>query len=118
MNRNDIILIGVVLVAATILGGVLFLNRQDGKVADVFYEDKLVLSVNLMIDREYTVDGELGEVILEVKDGKIRVKSENSPRHICSKEGYTSSQSKPIICLPNKIIIKVRDDDDIDGVVY
>ena len=45
------------------------------------------------------------QVIIEVKDNRIRVKKETSPLHICSKQGY--SKSVPIICLPNKIIIKL-----------
>ena len=52
--------------------------------------------------------------LFEVKDNKIRVKEEVSPRHLCSKEGY----SDVIVCLPNKIIVKVnRKDNQIDGVV-
>ena len=78
----------------------------------------LILSVPLDIDSEYTVEGALGDVVLEVKDGKIRVKSENSPKNICSKEGYIGDSSRTLICLPNKIIIKIVGGAVIDGVVY
>ena len=55
---------------------------------------------------------------IEVKDKKIRVKRENSPRNICSKEGFIGDSSRTLICLPNKIIIKIVGDNEIDGVVY
>ena len=44
----------------------------------------------------------------------IRVKKETSPLHICSKQGY--SKSVPIICLPNKIIIKLVNDNEYDAI--
>ncbi len=55
------------------------------------------------------------------KENKIRVKKENSPNHICSKEGYISDSSRTLVCLPNKIIIKITNDntdDKLDGVIY
>ena len=119
MNKSDIKLVIIVLVI--IFGVFIFINvtKEKGSIAEVYYEDKLVLSIDLILDGEYTVDGELGDVVLEVKDRMIRVKSENSPKNICSKEGYIGDSSRTLICLPNKIIIKiVGDREEIDGVVY
>lgn len=118
MNKSDIKL--VVTLVVIIMGIFIFINvtKEKGSLAEVYYEDKLILSIDLNMDGEYTVDGELGDVILEVKDKKIRVKNENSPRNICSKEGYIGDSSRTLICLPNKIIVKIVGDNEIDGVVY
>lgn len=118
MNKSDIKLIIVLFI---IIGCVfIFINvtKEDGSMAEVYYEDKKILTIDLNIDREYVIDGELGDVVLEVKNRKIRVKEENSPKHICSKEGFIGDSSRTLICLPNKIIIKIVGDNDIDGVVY
>jgi len=118
MNKNDIKLI--VILGIIVLGIFIFVNitKEEGSIAEVYFEDNLVLTIDLNIDSEYTVDGELGDVVLEVKDKKIRVKSENSPRNICSKEGYIGDSSRTLICLPNKIIVKIVGETEIDGVVY
>lgn len=118
MNKSDIKLIIVLFI---IIGCVfIFINvtKEDGSMAEVYYEDEKILTIDLNIDREYVIDGELGDVVLEVKNRKIRVKEENSPKHICSKEGFIGDSSRTLICLPNKIIIKIVGDNDIDGVVY
>lgn len=94
------------------------LDKKDGNLVEVYYEDNLILSANLYMDNIYTVKGLLGDVVIEVKDKKVRVIKENSPKNICSKEGYISDSSKPLICLPNKIVIKIVQDNDVDGVVY
>jgi len=118
MNKNDIKLI--VILGIIVLGIFIFVNitKEEGSIAEVYFEDNLVLTIDLNIDSEYTVDGELGDVVLEVKDKKIRVKSENSPRNICSKEGYIGDSSRTLICLPNKVIVKIIGENKIDGVVY
>lgn len=118
MNKNDlklIIIIGIIILLSFI---VIRVNKKEGNTALVYYEDKVIMTLDLNINKEYTVEGYLGDVIIEVKDKKVRVKEEVSPKHLCSKEEYTSSSLKPIICLPNKIVIKVVDNEEIDGVVY
>lgn len=118
MNRNDIKLISILLIVVFLIFLFISITNDKGNVAEVYYEDDIILSIDLSIDGEYVVDGELGDVVLEVNDNKIRVKSENSPNNICSKIGYINDSSRSLICLPNKIIVKIVGDDVIDGVVY
>lgn len=119
MNKSDIKLVTIILLIIIIIFLIFSFSNKKGSTAKVYFEDKLILTIDLSIDKEYEVDGYLGKVVIEVKDKKIRVKEETSPKHLCSKEGYTDSNLKPIICLPNKIVIKVTNEsDDIDGVVY
>ena len=49
-----------------------------------------------------------------VKNKKIKVLKEDSPLHLCSKQGYISKSYESIICLPNKIVIKLENNSDID----
>ena len=115
MNKNDIKLIIFILVIVGILILIINLNKKEGDTVEVYYKDDLVLSADLSI---YTVEGLLGNVVIEVKDKKVRVVKENSPKNICSKEGYISDSTKPLICLPNKVVIKIVQSSDMDGVVY
>lgn len=118
MNKSDIyLIIFIVLVGLSILLYINF-NKEEADTALVFYEDNLILSIDLNINDTYVVEGLLGEVEIEVKDKKVRVVKENSPRNICSKEGYISDSSRPLICLPNKIVIKIVGNDKVDEVVY
>ena len=116
MNKNDIKLIIVILVIVGILILIINLNKKEGDTVEVYYKDDLVLSADLSINN--TVEGLLGNVVIEVKDKKVRVVKENSPKNICSKEGYISDSTKPLICLPNKVVIKIVQSSDMDGVVY
>ena len=46
-----------------------------------------------------------------------KVVEEKSPLHLCSKQGYISKSYETIVCLPNKIVIKLESNDDLDVIV-
>ena len=118
MNKSDIKLLVILSIVIISIFIIINITKKEGTIAEVYYEDKLVLTIDLNIDKEYMVDGQLGDVLLEVKNKQIRVKEENSPKHICSKEGFIGDSSRTLICLPNKIIVKIVGESSIDGVVY
>lgn len=121
MNKQDFILIGIVL----IFGGLLFvtshlMNNASATKANVYYDNKIVLTLDLSLDetKKYKVKGYNGEVIIETKKNQVRVKKETSPLHLCSKQGWVSSSLESIVCLPNKIIIKIESTEkEVDAVI-
>lgn len=103
MNKQDIRLLIILLVITLLL---FFLFKNDGNYAYVYYENNLIKTIDLGKNDIYTVDGYNDKVVLEVKNNKIRVVEEDSPFHLCSKQGYTNNV--PIVCLPNKIVIDFK----------
>jgi len=64
------------------------------------------------MDALYDVDdfartNDIVGIKLQVKDGKISVVYQESPRDLCQYEPPTDSSLKPIVCLPNKVVIRV-----------
>lgn len=112
MNKSDLKLILLVLVFSIIL--LLFIKIDKNNYAYVYYDNELVLKIDLNIEEDYKVEGYNGEVLIEVRDNKLRVSKENSPLHICSRQGWTTSGS--IVCLPNKIVINF-DSQELDAIV-
>lgn len=118
MNKSDIKLVVILSVIIMLIFIFINISKEEGSVAEVYYEDTLILTIDLNIDKEYVVEGDLGDVVLEVKNKEIRVKEENSPKHICSKEGFIGDSSRTLVCLPNKVIVKIVGETKMDGVVY
>lgn len=121
MNKSDLKLIIIILIIASTFLLVLNLkNSNSSKEAHVYYNNDLILKIDLDIDevREYKVEGLNGDVILEAKKGKIRVKEEISPLNLCSKQGFIESSHEAIVCLPNKVVVKIIEkDNNIDVIV-
>jgi len=115
MNKNDFKLIIILIIFVIIL--IPFFNKENNNKAIVYYKNKEILNIDLNINKIYEVKGRNGIVKIIVKDKKIKVDSENSPKHICSKQGYISKSYESIICLPNEIVIKIEKNDEIDSKV-
>lgn len=115
-------LIGLVLLRFILVSS----NSQDG-IATVFYNNSPVLEILLedgtyvIIDPDYvisidevesiyTVTGTNGDVVIEYDNYRVRVIDEISPKNICQAQGWSSSPLKPITCLPNNVVIIIKDD--------
>lgn len=62
------------------------------------------------LDSETTVHvpGPLGDTVVEIADGAVRVISSPCPEKICIKTGRISKPGQWIACLPNRVFISIR----------
>lgn len=120
MNKSDKCLIIILLIIIFSICIIMFFQHSSKeKNALVYYKDNLVLTIDLSTNgsNTYTVKGELGDVVIEKNDDKVRVINETSPNHICSKQGYIKENYEVLVCLPNKVVIKIDSKDSIDTIV-
>lgn len=118
MNKSDIKLIIILGIISIIGVGIFTFFSKSGEEALVYYNGLLIKTIDLSVDSDYVVDGANGDVLINVRSGKIKVEDENSPLHLCSKQGYIDSSYESIVCLPNKIVINISsDNEDYDAVV-
>ena len=79
------------------------LSRDTHVVIEV--KGKAVYTLSLDTDREITVEGTRGSAVVEVRDGRVRVKEAQCENHICMKQGWITRGT--IVCLPNSIVVIV-----------
>jgi hypothetical protein len=113
----DTYLFSIILVLASLLFLYLriTLTTNGPKVVNVYVENKLIDTLDLSVNQTkvyYKSDYDvfLDDITLEIKDNKVRVEKEESPRHYCSIQGYVGDVGKPVICLPNSFyfVIEVK----------
>ena len=85
---------------------------EDALQEEIYSDGKLVKTVALSVDQEFTVDG---KNTVTVQDGKIAVTWANCPDGYCVRRGFCSSGGD-IVCLPNRLVIKFVDEQEIDAV--
>lgn len=125
MNKADKIFILLVFLSALLMYIPLFVqdqqNKHKQKEVIVQYQNEEVLRIDLAKNQTYQVQATLGEVQIEVKDGAVRVEKETSPYHLCSIQGWVKDTGRPIICLPNELVVQIEaqepSDDDVDTVI-
>jgi hypothetical protein len=107
----------IVLASAAVL---LFAPKAvEGRTASIYLDGELFRTVDLVNVKEpYTIEVGQGNTVL-VEKGRIRMEQADCPDKLCVDMGWSSSASKPIVCLPNKVLIVVDSgsDDEVDAVV-
>ena len=116
-TKTWILLLTLLLAACVGLSIPLLMPGEASTHAEILSQGVLIESVDLRINREFTVTTEAGgRNIITVKDGKIAVTEANCPDHYCMQRGYCHNGS-PIVCLPNRLTIRFVGEQAIDAVV-
>lgn len=86
------------------------LNRSAGiKEVSIFYKNELIKRLNINEEKKFTfLDGRM---IIQVKNGGVRVLKSDCPGQICVRTGVIKSRNKIIACLPNRILVTVHEND-------
>ena len=136
-DRKKAVLLAAVLLVIAILCGIRIYavshsSTGNGQAlyADIYQSGELRETIRLdTVTDEYTfeVPGEGGASnTVCVRPGSIAIISANCPDQICVHQGFISTSLLPITCLPNRLVIRVREEavclDDTtlvpDGVTY
>jgi hypothetical protein len=118
----DIIVIALILFLSTavILHDKLGINLPSAGAAEaaVFQDGKLCQRLKLDKDQEVVLFN--GRMLLELKDGRIRVKESDCPRRICLHTGWIQHPGETIVCVPNKMVIEINASGSprVDAVAY
>ena len=92
--------------------------------------DNVIVAIKELAEGEkFTVDGkeygryqlsseqeiQINETnVLEIRDGKAKMKSADCPDQICVHQKAISRNGESIICLPNKIVLKIVDGEEAE----
>ena len=109
--RNDILFIAAILLLLLVAGLAILLFRTAGNTVVVTVDGKNYAEYPLNVDREVEIRSNLGENLLVIEDGKAFVKSASCPDGICSDHRPIGYNGESIICLPNKVVVKIQTQD-------
>lgn len=105
-NEKKILLIIFALVAVLCVAFYGFQTLQPKDYVVVKHNNEVVLRFDLHKDDTYEVQGDIGTVHIEVRDGRYRVYDVDCPNHDCESMGWADKDSfLPITCLPNNVVL-------------
>ena len=104
-------LLAVLLVLA-LAGGIaaVFFTRtvgQEGLYAEIYRDGVLVRTMPLSSDAEAVVRGRYRNTVT-VRGGRIAVTSSDCPGEDCVHTGWISGAGGSIVCLPNRVEVRIR----------
>ena len=112
-----IAILAFVLVLSILSGMFLMGTGEDASRAEIVSEGKVLHTVDLATSATYKITSENGGYnVVTVKDGKIAVTEASCPDHYCMMRGFCAGGTE-IVCLPNRLVIRFLEQQEIDGVV-
>ena len=109
-----IFLFAGVLVLSSVLG--LWLLRPTASdFAEIYCDGKLLMTLDLRLDREEVFETEFGTNTVTIRDGKIAVTQADCPDGYCMQRGWCEGGPQ-IVCLPNRLVIRFTGEAEIDAI--
>ncbi|MDO5444901.1 MAG: NusG domain II-containing protein [Eubacteriales bacterium] len=115
LKKGDAFAAAFIIVCAVVFG---FLfsnvgNAGETPIAQIYLNGRLVREASLGIDAEFTVEGEYSNTVT-VKDGKIFVSESSCPGQDCVHTGPLGRSGGCIVCLPNRMEIRLTSGTETD----
>ena len=102
--RDAVLIFALLLISGAVVL-FLFLTRERGGYVEVTQDGTLIGTYSLAIDRTVTLNG--GTNVLEIEDGGAYLSYAACPDRTCVNTGKIMYNGQSIVCLPNRITVKV-----------
>ena len=81
--------------------------RQPGDFVIIEANGQVVHQLDLNISQEIAVKGPIGETIIKINQNSAWVVHSDCPEKICVKTGKIHLAGEMIVCVPNKVVVKI-----------
>ncbi|MBE6740755.1 MAG: NusG domain II-containing protein [Ruminococcaceae bacterium] len=118
LKKGDIIIAVCVLVAAALIFCAVYFLSPEGNTVKIEVDSKTLASFPLDENRTYNIEknGKTTNTVV-IKDKKVSVSSADCPDKICVKHKEISKSGESIICLPNRVVVSIENEEtEVDGV--
>jgi len=109
-NLFWVILFFVVLVCCAVF--LFFMGQASGSFVFVYQDGLLIESFDLGAVREpfsFVVDSEFGFNVVAFEFGRVCVSEADCPDGLCVRQGWLRGGVFPIVCLPNRLVVRIVD---------
>ena len=103
--RLDIIVIAAILFVSLLLVLGVYVTREEGNTAVVEIDGVTVGEYSLSVNGVFPLNG--GTNVLVIENGVAYLNYSSCPDHVCEKMGKIRYVGEAIICLPNRVAVKI-----------
>lgn len=112
INKRDAVIVGVIS-ALAVVGIVLPRFFQSGGSAVICCDNKQIAVISLEKDSVCSFPEAEG-MVFSVSDGAISVTQSSCGDHTCVRTGEISGKGQVIVCVPNKVTVTIKSDEQND----
>ncbi|MCK8826063.1 NusG domain II-containing protein [Fuchsiella alkaliacetigena] len=112
LSKKDMIIIGLIFALALFSLFIFRFEEEEGSVqrAVIKLDGEIIEEIkmdDLEKEKKIYIEGPIGESIIQLKEGKVRMLESVCPNDICVHTNWISRPRQTIACLPNKILVRI-----------
>lgn len=108
LKRKDFILIFVVLIVIVFTFTInYFVNTKSVENIEIYVDNKLYKTYSIDDEEKFKIENEEGYNIIKIHDRGVEIIEASCPDKVCVHSGFVTKPSESIVCLPNKVHIKI-----------
>lgn len=116
--KADIFAILIVAVIAVLVLAAFWtsIGNESGSVVKIYQEGEMIKELSLDVNTEFVIQGDY-ENVVTIKDGKAGITTSDCPGTDCVHSGWIREAGRSIVCLPNRVELRVEGASEVDFVV-
>lgn len=117
-RKGDLLAV-ILVVAMTLMTAVFFLPKNtssESAVVQIYQDGRLVKESSLDEDQTIRITGAYSNTV-EIRDGKAAITETDCPGADCAHSGWIGSAGRSIVCLPNRVEVRIVGEAEVDFVV-
>ncbi len=117
-GKADAFVMFLIILLAFLVGNVFFWNTKSVKeqVAVIYKDGEKMQEVSLENEEEVWITGEYTNCI-KVKDHRVAIAESDCPGMDCVHSGWIWEPGKSVICLPNRVEVRIEGKGEVDFIV-
>ena len=112
IKKADILLFVILLLLGIGLSVASFSLQSGGANVVIAVDGKVYGTYSLNKDQTIEIEQNGHYNRVEIKDGHVQMMESSCDNQICVMQGPISTHYIPIVCLPNKVVVEVLDDEE------
>ena len=119
-TRTWIVILAALAAVLALLSFFSLTAKKEGKTVQILQDGVVIEEIDLSAvtsERSFTVEWTGGgSNLITVQPGRIRVTEADCPDRVCVDQGWLSDQAAPIVCMPHRLMIRIKDSGGPDAV--
>lgn len=116
MKKKDILLIlGVLIVITACYGIITVINSKNAGSIEIYVDNKLYKTVSINDKEEFKIENRGGYNTVKIHDKGVEIIDASCPDKVCVHTGFINKPSQSIVCIPNRVSIKINTNEKDDN---